>query len=61
LDQILIQKVLKLGAPGLESRCVGIRDVIRDILHVGLLRVHSAGGAKECSYHLWIPSDHFPD
>jgi hypothetical protein len=51
LDQVLIQQVLKLRAPGFESSGVGVRDVVRDVFHVGLLRVHAAGGAKECSYH----------
>src|SRR3984885_13874231 len=55
LDQVLIQKILKLRAPGFESRGVGVRDVVRDVFHVGLLRVHAAGGAKQCSYHLSRP------
>ena len=56
LDQVLIQQVLKLRAPGFEARRVGIRDIVRDVFHIGLLRVHAAGGAKQCSYHFFISS-----
>jgi hypothetical protein len=34
LNQILVKQVLKLRAPGLEAGGVGVRDVVRDVVHI---------------------------
>ena len=48
---LLVDEVLELDAALLEAGRVDVRQVVRDVVDVGLLRVHAARGRIQCSNH----------
>ena len=52
LDHVLVEQVLELRAAGLIAGGIRVGKVVGDVIHVELLRVHSAGGTEECSDHI---------
>ena len=51
LQQVLVEQILKLHPPRLVSGGVGVGQVVGDVVHVHLLRRHTAGGAEKRSHH----------
>jgi hypothetical protein len=52
LQYILVQQVLKLRLTGLIARGVGVGQVIGNVIHIELLRDHSASGAEQSTDHI---------
>ena len=48
---LLVDQVLELDAALLEAGRVDVGQVVRDVVDVGLLRVHAAGGRIQCANH----------
>ena len=46
LQEALVKQILELHAPRLVTSRVGVGQVIRDVVHIHLLRRHTAGGAE---------------
>jgi hypothetical protein len=55
LHQALVNQVLELRSPHLESIGAGVRKIVGDIVNVGLLRIHSTGRSVKGSNHFLIP------
>src|SRR5271157_2560005 len=51
LQHALVHQVLELSAAHLVAYGVGIGQIVGDVIDVGFLRLHAAGGAVECSGH----------
>ena len=50
-DQVLINEILKLQAPAAKARCAGVGEVVGDIVQVGFLGGHAAGGSVKGANH----------